>query len=94
MEIAKAIKGVRQTSVTVAPEAGTQRLRDIINKKLSEKEILDGVKRAFEMGIQTIKLYFMIGLPGETKEDVAGIIELSRKILEVGKMFIKKGQKQ
>jgi len=85
MEIAKAIRDVRQTSITIAPEAGTEVLRDILNKKLPEKEIIEGVARAFEMGIQTIKLYFMIGLPGENNEDLAGMIELANKILDVGK---------
>jgi len=73
--IAHIIGGTRQTGITFAPEAGTQRLRDIVNKGLTNEELLRGVKTAFEQGWNKVKLYFMIGLPGETDGDVLGIAE-------------------
>jgi radical SAM family uncharacterized protein/radical SAM-linked protein len=73
--IANIIGGTRQSGLTFAPEAGTQRMRDIINKGLTNEELLKGVKTAFEQGWDKIKLYFMIGLPGETDADVLGIAE-------------------
>jgi radical SAM family uncharacterized protein/radical SAM-linked protein len=73
--IANIIGGTRQMSLTFAPEAGTQRLRDIINKGLTNEELLRGVKTAWEQGWDKVKLYFMIGLPGETDADVIGIAE-------------------
>ncbi len=76
--IANIIGGTRQTGITFAPEAGTQRMRDIINKGLTNEELLRGVKTAFEQGWDKIKLYFMIGLPGETDADVLGIAETVR----------------
>ncbi len=75
------IKRVRRTGLTLAPEAGTQRLRQIINKNLTEAAIMDSASRAFGAGWQLLKLYFMIGLPRETKEDREGIAALSRQIL-------------
>ena len=76
--IARIIGGARRTGVTFAPEAGTQRLRDIINKGLTDQDLLRGVRTAYEQGWRTIKLYFMIGLPGETDADVLGIAETVR----------------
>jgi radical SAM family uncharacterized protein/radical SAM-linked protein len=76
--IAKIIGGTRQGGLTFAPEAGTQRMRDIVNKGLTNEELLRGVKTAFEQGWDKIKLYFMIGLPGETDVDVIGIAETVR----------------
>ncbi|WP_017662537.1 TIGR03960 family B12-binding radical SAM protein [Baaleninema simplex] len=73
--IANIIGGTRQSGLTFAPEAGTQRLRDIINKGLTNEELLRGVKTAYEQGWDKVKLYFMIGLPGETDADVLGIAE-------------------
>jgi radical SAM family uncharacterized protein/radical SAM-linked protein len=73
--IANILGGTRQGSLTFAPEAGTQRMRDIINKGLTNEELLRGVKTAFDQGWDKIKLYFMIGLPGETDMDVLGIAE-------------------
>jgi radical SAM family uncharacterized protein/radical SAM-linked protein len=73
--IANILGGTRQGGLTFAPEAGTQRLRDIVNKGLTNEELLRGVKTAFAQGWDKIKLYFMIGLPGETDTDVAGIAE-------------------
>jgi radical SAM family uncharacterized protein/radical SAM-linked protein len=73
--IAHILGGTRQGSITFAPEAGTQRMRDIINKGLTNEELLRGVKTAWSQGWDKIKLYFMIGLPGETDADVVGIAE-------------------
>ena len=73
--IANIIGGSRQSSLTFAPEAGTQRMRDIINKGLTNEELLRGVKTAYEQGWDKVKLYFMIGLPGEIDADVLGIVE-------------------
>lgn len=74
-DIANILGGTRQGSLTFAPEAGTQRLRDIINKGLTNEELLRGVKTAWLKGWDKVKLYFMIGLPGETDADVIGIAE-------------------
>ena len=76
--IATIIGGTRQGSLTFAPEAGTQRMRDIVNKGLTNEELLRGVKTAYEEGWDRVKLYFMIGLPGETDADVLGIAETMR----------------
>ncbi|QYX33331.1 TIGR03936 family radical SAM-associated protein [Sphaerospermopsis torques-reginae] len=76
--IANILGGTRQGSLTFAPEAGTQRMRDIVNKGLTNEELLRGVKTAWEQGWDKIKLYFMIGLPGETDADVLGIAEIVR----------------
>ncbi|RUR85185.1 TIGR03960 family B12-binding radical SAM protein [Chlorogloeopsis fritschii PCC 9212] len=73
--IANILGGMRQGGLTFAPEAGTQRMRDIVNKGLTNEELLRGVKTAWEQGWDKIKLYFMIGLPGETDADVLGIVE-------------------
>ncbi|MGQ4648363.1 TIGR03960 family B12-binding radical SAM protein [Lyngbya aestuarii] len=73
--IANILGGTRQSGLTFAPEAGTQRMRDIVNKGLTNEELLRGVKTAFEQGWDKVKLYFMIGLPGETDIDVLGIAE-------------------
>jgi radical SAM family uncharacterized protein/radical SAM-linked protein len=76
--IANVLGGTRQSSLTFAPEAGTQRLRDVINKGLTNEELLRGIKTAVEQGWDRVKLYFMIGLPGETDLDVLGIVETVR----------------
>jgi radical SAM family uncharacterized protein/radical SAM-linked protein len=76
--IANILGGTRQSGLTFAPEAGTQRLRDIVNKGLTNEELLRGVKTAYEQGWDKVKLYFMIGLPGETDVDVMGIAETIR----------------
>ena len=87
VKLAKEIARVRPSGVTLAPEAGTQRLRDVIGKNMTEEHILEGVKSAFEEGIESIKLYFMLGLPTETEADLIGICELSSKIFELGRTF-------
>ena len=76
--ISNIIGGTRQTGLTFAPEAGTQRMRDIVNKGLTNEELLRGVKTAYEQGWDKVKLYFMIGLPGETDTDVIGIADTIR----------------
>jgi radical SAM family uncharacterized protein/radical SAM-linked protein len=77
----EAIRRVRKTSFTLAPEAGTQRLRDIINKGNSEEELLATTTRVFAAGWKAVKLYFMLGLPGEREEDLEGIVDLAGKAL-------------
>ena len=72
---------IRKSGLTLAPEAGTQRLRDVINKGVTEEDLIRAVKDAFETGWSTVKLYFMIGLPTETEEDLAGIGVLARDVI-------------
>ncbi len=69
--------------MTLAPEAGTQRLRDVINKGITEDDLINHVKWAFENGWQQVKLYFMIGLPTEDRGDLEGIYDLCLKVLEI-----------
>ena len=76
---------VRKSGLTFAPEAGTQRLRDVINKNLTEEEILNTCCQAFSGGWNNVKLYFMLGLPTETDEDVLGIAELVYKVIQAWK---------
>ncbi len=73
----------KKNSITFAPEAGSQRLRDVINKNITEDDILNGCKYAFENGFNSIKLYFMIGLPTETYEDLEEIVNLANKVVDV-----------
>lgn len=82
-QLMKLIKKVRKTGFTIAPEAGSQRLRDVINKNISETEIVETVKDAFNLGWQVIKLYFMIGLPTETHEDLLALVELVNKLRKI-----------
>ena len=70
----------KHKSISIAPEAGTERLRKVILKKITEEDILSTSQLLFAQGIETLRLYFMVGLPTETREDTAGIIELVRKI--------------
>lgn len=81
-ELTSKIKTVRRSGLTFAPEAGTQRLRDVINKNVQEDVLMNTVRTAFAGGWTSIKLYFMIGLPTETMEDVAGIAELGQKVVD------------
>lgn len=81
VDLLKDIQKVRKTGLTFAPEAGTQRMRDIINKGLTEDRILEAATSAFEAGWKTLKLYFMIGLPYEELEDCRGIGQLAEKIV-------------
>ncbi len=84
-ELTQKLQSLRKSGLTFAPEAGTQRLRDVINKNLTEEEILTACKNAFTGGWNNVKLYFMLGLPTETDEDVLGIAELVHKIIETWK---------
>lgn len=80
LDVMSKVQDVKKSSLTFAPEAGSQRLRDVINKGLTEEVILNGASLAFEGGWTRVKLYFMLGLPTETEEDIRGIAELSNKI--------------
>ncbi|GFI61694.1 hypothetical protein IMSAG049_00855 [Clostridiales bacterium] len=82
LDLMEKIQEVRKSSLTFAPEAGTQRLRNVINKNLSEEEIMRGCELAFSGSWERVKLYFMIGLPTETEEDLEGIANLSMKIAD------------
>ncbi|WP_346934902.1 TIGR03960 family B12-binding radical SAM protein [Clostridium sp.] len=82
VDLIKEIQKVRKTGLTFAPEAGTQRMRDVINKGVTEEDLLRSARNAFESGWSTIKLYFVIGLPYETVEDVEGIAHLAEKVVE------------
>ena len=84
-ELMEKLQTVRKSGLTFAPEAGTQRLRDVINKNLTEDEILNTCAQAFSGGWNNVKLYFMLGLPTETDEDVLGIAELVYKVIQTWK---------
>lgn len=75
--------GAKKTSITFAPEAGTQRLRDVINKNVTDEDIDRSLTYAFEAGYNSVKLYFMLGLPTETDEDLMGIVEICKRIREL-----------
>lgn len=78
------MRRVRASGLTFAPEAGTQRMRDVINKNVTEEQLLETAERTFSRGFDNMKLYFMIGLPTETDEDVKGIVHVGRNALSVG----------
>ncbi|MEE0691725.1 MAG: TIGR03960 family B12-binding radical SAM protein [Lachnospiraceae bacterium] len=82
-EVLSEIQRYKKSGLTFAPEAGTQRLRDVINKGITEKDIYDAVEQAVELGWKHIKLYFMIGLPTETDEDLDGIAEIAENIVKI-----------
>ncbi len=82
IDIMKKIQEMRKSSLTFAPEAGSQRMRDVINKGLTEEEILNGSSLAFNGGWNRVKLYFMVGLPTEQQEDILGIVKLGESIVE------------
>ena len=84
-ELMEKLQTVRKSGLTFAPEAGTQRLRDVINKNLTEEEILNTCAQAFSGGWNNVKLYFMLGLPTETDEDVLGIADLVYKVIQTWK---------
>ncbi len=93
VEILKKVQEVRKSGLTFAPEAGSQRLRDVINKNITKEDILNSCKLAFENGWSTIKLYFMIGLPTETYEDIDGIVDIAQSISDLyTEMMGKKGR--
>lgn len=85
LDLLKEVEKVRKPTLTFAPEAGTQRLRDVINKNIKEEDIYSTVRLAFERGFQNIKLYFMLGLPLEKDEDVMGIYTIAKNIREIYK---------
>ena len=87
IELMESVQKVRKAGLTFAPEAGSQRLRDVINKDVTEPELLDTCRVAFEGGWNSIKLYFMLGLPTETDDDVLAIAGLSRAVLDVWKQY-------
>ena len=82
VDIAERLQQVRKSGLTFAPEAGTQRLRDVINKNVTEDDLLHSVRTAFEQGWKAVKLYFMMGLPTEMDEDIVGIAELAQKVVD------------
>lgn len=77
------IQGYKKTGLTFAPEAGTQRLRDVINKCITDKDIYSGMEQAISLGWTSVKLYFMVGLPTETYEDLDGIAEIAKNIMDI-----------
>jgi radical SAM family uncharacterized protein len=87
VELAKLFQGVRRSGLTFAPEAGSQRMRNVINKKVTEEDLLRAVDAAYANGWQRVKLYFMIGLPTEADEDVEAIIDLVRKVVQTGRAY-------
>jgi radical SAM-linked protein len=89
IKLAKLVQGVRATTATLAPEAGSQRLRNVINKNLTETQIIDTILNCYKTGSNHVKLYFMIGLPTETYEDLDEMAELFRKIRYKGKVLKK-----
>ncbi|MSQ47773.1 MAG: TIGR03960 family B12-binding radical SAM protein [Deltaproteobacteria bacterium] len=82
--ILEEIRRVRKTGFTLAPEAGSQRLRDVIQKEYKEEELTEAARLLFGLGWKSVKLYFMLGLPSETEEDLLGIVDLSRKVSAAG----------
>jgi len=82
VRLAQTLQEVKKSGLTFAPEAGTQRLRDIINKNVTEEDLLNTVTEAFKAGWNSIKLYFMIGLPSEKDEDLEGIVQLAKKVVQ------------
>ena len=87
IELMHKVQSVRKSGLTFAPEAGTQRLRDAINKNVREEDLLNTCRIAFEGGWNNVKLYFMLGLPTETDEDVLGIADLAMKVLALWKPY-------
>jgi len=85
--LAESLSQGRRTGLTFAPEAGTQRLRDVINKGVTEDDLLRTAEAAYSRGWHTVKLYFMVGLPTETLADVQGIVELVRQVREIGRRY-------
>lgn len=85
IELAEKLQAVRKSGLTFAPEAGTQRLRDVINKNVTEENLLNACAAAFEKGWRNVKLYFMMGLPTETDEDILGISDLAQKVVNLCK---------
>ncbi|NLP36877.1 MAG: TIGR03960 family B12-binding radical SAM protein [Firmicutes bacterium] len=93
-DLARQSQQVRKSGLTFAPEAGTQRLRDVINKNITEAELISAVRDAFAAGWTNIKLYFMLGLPAETDDDLLGIVHLVQQVLNTYKQAGGKGRPQ
>lgn len=94
IELAHRLQQVRKSGLTFAPEAGTQRLRDVINKGVTEEDLLSACGAAFRQGWKQVKLYFMMGLPTETEEDIIGIAKLAQKVVDLyGEIKGKRGVK-
>ena len=89
LDLAQNIQKVRKSGLTFAPEAGTQRLRDVINKNLQEEDLLEACKLAFAAGYNGVKLYFMMGLPTETDEDLLGISKIVRNVQHTFRQYAK-----
>lgn len=89
--LARQIRRVRKTGFTLAPEAGSQRLRDVINKDLTDDDLMAAAEEAFSLGWRTLKLYFMVGLPTETDDDLAGIADLTRRLKKLGRAQLNLG---
>jgi len=87
IDLANEVQKVRKTTLTLAPEAGTQRLRDVINKNVEEQQLFEAVEAAFKSGWLSVKLYFMIGLPTETEEDLDGILKLVQEVKRIGDQY-------
>ena len=84
-----AMASLGMSGLTFSPEAGTQRMRDVVSKNVSEADILESAHRVFSRGHQRMKLYFMIGLPSETDEDVVGIVETAARVQEIGRRYLR-----
>jgi radical SAM family uncharacterized protein len=90
IDLANEVQKVRKTTLTLAPEAGTQRLRDVINKNITQEQLYDAVEAAFKSGWLAVKLYFMIGLPTETEEDLDGILQLLEEVKGIGNRYARR----
>lgn len=88
VSLAREIQKVRKTGLTFAPEAGTQRLRNVINKGVTEEDMMEAAEAAFREGWSQLKLYFMLGLPTETDEDLMGIIDLAKNVRDLGRKIL------
>ncbi len=93
VEMAAEVGGSKKGGLTFAPEAGSQRLRDVINKNVTSENLELAARNAFENGWRRMKLYFMMGLPTETDEDILGIIECAQRVLDIGREVVGKGRK-
>ena len=94
LDVMSKVQDVKKSSLTFAPEAGSQRLRNVINKGLTEEDILHGAGEAFKGGWNQVKLYFMLGLPTETEDDMKGIAHLAQKIAETYYEVVPKEQRK
>ena len=93
VDMAAAVAGGRKSSLTFAPEAGSQRLRDVINKNVTEDDLEFAARNAFRNGWRKVKLYYMMGLPTETDDDIRAIVETATRVLEIGREVVGKGRK-